>query len=112
MKSLNMVHYALVSKLPSNPNLFYTINAFYTNGDPQTTHSRVLPQGTKADRILVFCNSYHDVLSLYQTMVLGHDSKDALYVGRKSRTSENQPCDKYDTYTALSVRILFLRSWI
>ena len=61
-------------------------------------------KGTKDDRTLVFCRSYDDVLSMYQTMALELDSRGALYVSGKSRTSENRLCDKYDACTALSVR--------
>ena len=106
MKSLNMVNYAIVLKLPSNPNIFYSINPM-----PSTPMVMLGPliqelstKGTKADRTLVFCRSYDDVLSLYQTMALELDSRGALYASGKSRTSENRLCDKYDACTALSVR--------
>ena len=106
MKSLNMVNYAIVLKLPSNPNIFYSINPM-----PSTPMVMLGPliqelstKGTKADRTLVFCRSYDDVLSLYQSMALELDSWDALYASGKSRTSENRLCDKYDACTALSVR--------
>ena len=90
MKSLNMVNYAIVLKLPSNPNIFYSINPM-----PSTPMVMLGPliqelftKGTKADRTLVFCRSYDDVLSLYQTMALELDSWGALYTSGKSRTSE------------------------
>ena len=87
-------------KLPSNPNLFYTIN-------PKPSTLMVMPRlliqelstkGTKEDHTLVFCHSYV-LLSLYQTTVLVLGSQDALYIRRKSITSE-----KDDTCTTLSVR--------
>ncbi len=61
-------------------------------------------KGTKADRTLIFCRSYDDVISLYQTMALELNSRCALYMGGKTKTSHHRLCDKYDACTALSVR--------
>ena len=106
MKSLNMINHVIVSKLPSNPNIFYTVHPIPSA--PMVVLRPLIQElftkGTKADRTLVFCHSYDDVLSMYQTMALELDSRGALYVSGKSRTSENRLCDKYDACTALSVR--------
>ena len=116
MKSLNMVNYAIVLKLPSNPNIFYSINPMPSTPmemlGPLIQIQELSTKGTKADRTLVFCHSY-DVLSLYQTMALELDNRGALYASGKSRTSEIRLCDEYNACTALSVRKnIVLHSWI
>lgn len=65
---------------------------------PRLLIQELSTKGTKEDHTLVFCHSYV-LLSLYQTMVLALGSQDALYIRRKSITSE-----KDDTCTTLSVR--------
>ena len=65
---------------------------------PRLLIQELSTKGTKEDHTLVFCHSYV-LLSLYQTMVLVLGSQDALYIRRKSITSE-----KDDTCTTLSVR--------
>ena len=113
MKSLDMTNHVIITKLPSNPNIFYAVLPM-----PSTPMVMLGPiiqdlstKGTKANRTLIFCRSYDDVIGLYQTMALELDSRGALYVDGESRTSEHRLCDKYDACTALTVRTNIISSF-
>ncbi len=106
MKQLDMDDSVIVSKLPNNPNIYYAVSLM-----PSSPMLMLKPfidelceKGTTADRVVIFCRSYKDLLSLHQTMCLDLDSKGMLHVHGKTNTSEHRLCDKYDACTALSVR--------
>ena len=106
MKSLNMTNYTIFSKLPSKSNIYYAIFAIPTQPIMMLAPliEELTKKADKADRTLVFCQSYADLLSLYETMALELHSRGVFYLNGKPKTSENRLCDKYDACTAASVR--------
>ena len=101
-----MTNHMIVTKLPSNPNIFYAVLPMPSS--PIVILGPIIEElsmkGTKDDRTLIFCRLYGDVTSLYQMMALELDSRGTLYISGKNRTSQYRLCDKYDACTALSVR--------
>ena len=90
IKSLDMTNHMIVTKLPSNPNIFYAVLPMPSS--PILVLGPIIEElsmkGTKADRTLIFCRLYGDVISLYQMMALELDSRGALYISGKKRTSQ------------------------
>lgn len=106
MKSLDMTNTVTVSRLPNNPNIYYAVCLMPSSPMPvmEPIIEELSAKGTGADRVVIFCRSYPNLLNMHETVSLELDSRGQLYISGKGRTSEHRLCDKYDACTALSVR--------
>ena len=67
IRSLDMTNHVVIAKLLHNPNIFYAVLPMPSNH--MTMLKPLIDQldakGTGADRYLIFCRSYDDILALY-----------------------------------------------
>ena len=114
-KSLEMEDCKIVSKIPNNLNICYSLlpmpSTPYEVLDPLI--DEICKYGAKSKRTIVFCRSYDTLLQMYEYTVLKLNERGALFVGtpQPGKQSLFRTCDKYDACTSLEVRQNILSSF-
>lgn len=114
-KSLEMNDCKIVTKIPNNLNIFYSLLPMPLS--PQEVLDPLVDElckyGTKSKRTIVFCRSYDTLLGMYEYTVLQVNERGALFAGtpQPGKQSLSRICDKYDACTSLEVRQNILSSF-
>ena len=112
IKALEMDDCKVIAMIPNNLNIYYAVLPLPPS--PMCVLSALIEvicsKGREANRTIVFCRSYDNLIELYTTTVLEIGKKGKFYI-EGSDPSDCRVCDKYDACTSLEVRQNIIRSF-
>ena len=112
IKALEMDDCKVIAMIPNKMNIYYAVLPLPSS--PMCVLSPLIGEiclkGREANRTIVFCRSYDNLIELYTTTVLELGKRGKFYI-EGSDPSDCRICDKYDACTALEVRQNIIRSF-
>ena len=112
IKALEMDDCKVIAMIPNNLNIYYAVLPLPLS--PMCVLSALIEEicskGREANRTIVFCRSYDNLIELYTTTVLEIGKRGKFYI-EGSDPSDCRVCDKYDACTSLEVQQNIIRSF-
>ena len=104
IKALEMNDCKVIAMIPNNLNIYYAVLPLPPS--PMYVISALIEEicskGREANRTIVFCRSYDNLIELYMMTVLEIGKRGKFYI-EGSDPSDCRVCDKYNACTALEV---------